>query len=94
MIRFGELLENVQMNPAMNRYFAFACNSKSESIWADHIAYLSDEDCQKNALETDAHDYVLPSPFPRSRLVTGTIRLVQVRNVRNQWIFSIGVREH
>jgi hypothetical protein len=44
---------------------------------------------------TLAHDiHLLPCPFSSRSFVTGAIRLVQMRNVRNQWIVGVGIGQH
>lgn len=38
--------------------------------------------------------HVLPRPLSRRRFVPGPIRLVQVRDVRHQWVLRVGISEH
>ena len=39
-------------------------------------------------------NYALPCPLPSSRLIPGAIRLVQMRDVGNERVVGVGIRQH
>lgn len=39
-------------------------------------------------------DGILSSPFPGRSLVSGAVRLVDVRNLRYKWVIRVGVGKH
>lgn len=53
-----------------------------------------EDSCHQSRIDMKPQNYALPCPLPSSRLIPGAIRLVQMRDVGNERVVGVGIRQH